>query len=151
DEVARYRPGLRPFEIALAKDNQERLDAIARGEEPDESPSAWFTRHGWTPAPTLAELPLHERAIVAARIERTAASVTLSLIEQTSCKRRWHRPDYDADERRAMETWLTLQVENWARERVVAFTVEDVAGFLQADRAVLAVGELLVGRPDFDL
>jgi methylase of polypeptide subunit release factors len=151
DQVISYRAGLRPFEITLALEDSERRAAIARGEEPDEAPTAWFERHGWAPATSLDELPDAERRILEARVARTAASRELSLIEQPTYKRRWYNPDYNAEEKEALETWLADRLEDWAKERRQPFTVEDAASALQADPAVLAVAEVFTGRPDFNL
>src|SRR5947209_14240559 len=35
--------------ISLAQEDAERRAALARGEEPDEQPTAWSERHGWEP------------------------------------------------------------------------------------------------------
>jgi methylase of polypeptide subunit release factors len=151
DQLTPYRPGLRPFEITLAREDQERRGAISRGEDPDEAPTAWFERHGWEPATTFDELPESEREIVEARLARTAASRELSLLEQPTYKRRWYKPDYEAEEHEALELWLSDRIEGWAKERREPFTVEEAASALQADTAVLAVAAVLTGRPDFNL
>lgn len=149
--VGGLRPGLRPFEVTLARKDAERRDALERGGEPDEAPTAWFERHGWQPATKLDELPESEREVIEARIARAAASRELSLIERPAYKRRWHNPDYDVEEREALESWLSDRVEDWAKERREPFTVEDAASALQANPGVLAVAEVLTGRPDFNL
>ncbi|KYG04932.1 hypothetical protein BE21_43850 [Sorangium cellulosum] len=151
EQLPSLRPGLRPFELTLAQEDAERRAAIARGDEPDEQPTAWFERHGWEPHTSLDALPPAERRIVESRLERTAASRELSLLEQPTYKRRWYRPDHDAEEREAMELWLADRIEAWARERKEPFTIRQAAAALRADPALLAVGELLTGRPDFDV
>ena len=150
-EISGYRPGLRPFEITLAQEDAERRAAIAAGEDPDEAPTKWFERHGWAPATTLAELPEGESAIVAARMARTEASRELAMLEQPTHKRRWNRPDYDAEEREAFTSWLADRLGSWAQQRREPFTIEDAANSVQADPEVLAVGELLANRPDYSL
>ncbi|KYF85884.1 hypothetical protein BE20_13440 [Sorangium cellulosum] len=151
EQVPPRRPGQRPFEITLAQEDAERRAALARGEEPDEQPTAWFERHGWEPHTSLDALPPTERHIIESRLERTASSRELSLLEQPTHKRRWYRPDHEAEEREAMELWLADRIEAWARERKEPFTIRQAAAALRADPALLAVGELLTGRPDFDV
>lgn len=151
DQLAPLTPGLRPFEVTLAREDAERRAALARGEEPDEQPTAWFERHGWTPHTTLDALPDSERAIVQARLDRTEASRELSLLEQPTYKRRWYKPDHDKEEREALTLWLQDRIEDWAKARKEPFTVTQVAAALRSDAGVLAVGELLTGRADFDV
>lgn len=144
-------PGLRAFEVTLAHEDAERREAVARGEEPDEAPTQWFARHGWEPVMSLDQLPEAERAIVHARIERTQASRELSLLEQPAYKRRWYKPDYEKEEREAMELWLDDRIETWGKERSAPFTAAQAGAALRSDAGVLAVGELLTGRSDFDV
>ncbi|MFO0761824.1 MAG: hypothetical protein U0359_35615 [Byssovorax sp.] len=144
-------PGQRPFEITLAREDAERRAALARGEEPDEQPTAWFERHRWTPHTTLDSLPPPERAVVQARLDRTEQSRDLSLLEQPTYKRRWYNPDHDKEEREALTLWLQDHLEDWARTRKDPFTVAQAAAALRNDPALLAVGELLTGRADFDV
>lgn len=144
-------PGLRPFEITLAVDDLERREAIEAGEELDELPTAWFTRHGWDPHTTLEALPAAERAVIEARLDRTQASRELALLEQPTYKRRWYRPKHDEEEREAMDLWLADRVEAWAKTQETPFTTARAAASLRSDPAVQAVGELLSNRHDFDL
>ncbi|WP_437960322.1 BREX-2 system adenine-specific DNA-methyltransferase PglX [Sorangium sp. So ce119] len=148
ERVPPLRPGLRPFEITEA----ERLVEAGNEERPEmDGKTDWFGRHGWEPHTTLDALPPAERGIVESRLERTAASRELSLLEQPTYKRRWYRPDHGAEEREAMDLWLADRIEAWARERKEPFTIRQAAAALRADAALLAVGELLTGRPDFDV
>ncbi len=124
---------------------------IARGEEPDEQPTEWFNRHRWEPHTTADALPEAERALVLARIERTQASRDLSLLEQPTFKRRWYKPDHEKEEREALSLWLADRLEDWAKERKSPFTAAEIASALRSDPGVLAAGELLTGRPDFDV
>jgi hypothetical protein len=75
----------------------------------------------------------------------------LALIECTSYKRRWYRPDYAEQEQQALESWLANRVENVVQDRAQAFSLEQVAAALQDDTRVLAVCEVLTGRRDFSL
>jgi hypothetical protein len=152
NDVKPLVPGQRPFEIALAREDAERREALARGEEPDEAPTAWFERHGWTPVTGLESIvDADERAVVASRIERTAASRWLSLVEQPTYKRRWYRPSYQEQEQEALRTWLADRLEDWAKSRDRPWTIKEAAHALETDVAVLAVAELVAGRSTFDL
>ncbi|MRG98412.1 BREX-2 system adenine-specific DNA-methyltransferase PglX [Polyangium spumosum] len=151
EDVPPLRPGLRPFEITLARADAERREALARGEEPDEAPTAWFERHGWQPCTTTDSLDPRERALVEARIARTEASRDLALVEQPTYKRRWYRPDHAAEEKAALTEWLADRIEAWAKTRTEPFTIVQAAAALQGDPAVLAVAEVREGRADFDL
>lgn len=151
DQVGPYRPGLRPFEITLARDDKARRDAIELGEVPDETPTAWFQRHGWAAATSLEEHSVADRAIVEARLARTEASRELALVEQAPYKRRWYHPDFEAEECAGLELWLADRIEDWAQAHGQPFTVEDATTALQSDAAVLSAAEVLVGRPDFNL
>ena len=151
DALLPIAPGLRPFEISLAQDDVERREAISRGEEPDDLPTEWFSRHGWELQTTLDALPESERAIVQARIGRAQASRDLLLLEQPTFKRRWYRPDYQAEEREAIQRWLDSRLEVWAKGRSVPFTAAQAGAALRSNAGILAAGELLSGRGDFDI
>ncbi|SEN18543.1 Eco57I restriction-modification methylase [Stigmatella aurantiaca] len=152
DDVQSIVPGQRPFEIVLAQDDAERRAALARGEDPDEAPTEWFVRHGWEPVSSLDGIVItNERRVIEARIERIVASRDLALIEQPTYKRRWYRPDYAAEEKQALETYLSDRMEAWAKERATPFTLRQMVAALQADPSVLAVAECLVGNAQFDL
>ncbi len=152
DQVKPLTPGQRPFEITLAREDAERREAIARGEDPDEAPTAWFERHGWTPVTDLDSIEdPEERAIIAARIERTAGSKWLSLLEQPTYKRRWYRPNYEEQEQEALRTWLADRLEDWSKTRERPWTIKEAALALETEPAVLAVAELIAGRSTFDL
>lgn len=151
-EVHPLVPGQRPFELVLARDDAERREALARGEEPDEAPTAWFERHGWEPVTSLdAIADKNQRTLITARIERTAASKWLGLVEQPTYKRRWYRPKHEEQEQEALATWLADRIEDWSKSRERPFTVKEAALALETDPAVLAVAELLAGRSTFDL
>ena len=151
EEVVPIPPGHRAFEFTLAQEDAERCEAVASGEEPDEAPTHWFSRHGWEPCTTLDALPESERAIVQARIERTQASRELSLLERPTYKHRWYKPDYEKEEHEVMELWLDDRLEAWGKERSEPFTAAQAGAALRADPGILAVGELLTGRADFDV
>ncbi|MCK8498037.1 BREX-2 system adenine-specific DNA-methyltransferase PglX [Myxococcus fulvus] len=152
EDIAPLIPGHRPFEIALARVDAERRAALARGEEPDEVPTEWFARHGWEPVATLdAITDATERRIIAERLERIATNRNLTLIEQPTFKRRWYRPDYAAEEKQALETYLSDRMELWAKGRTAPFTLRQLIAALQSDAGVIAVAECLAGNAQFDL
>ncbi len=151
DDVPPLRPGLRAFEVTLAERDAESRAALARKEEPDEAPTAWFERHGWEPHTTLDALPATERAIVEDRLARTAASRELGLVEQPTYKRRWYKPDHATEERDALRTWLADRIEDHVKARKEPWTVAQVAVALGSDPSVRAVAEVLEARSDYDL
>lgn len=151
DEIAPIQPGLRPFELTLAQEDAERTEAQSRGEEPDEAPTRWFSKHGWSAQLAPSKLPPAERMLVEARIERTLASPQLTLLEQPTFKRPWYHPDYDEEERNAMLLWLDERLERWCGQRSEPFTAAQASAALRSDPDILSVGELLTGRSDFDV
>jgi len=152
DMVPPLTPGQRPFEITLAREDVDRRAALARGENPDESPTAWFERHGWTPCTAVpTDLSPGYRALVERRLALTAANRDLALIEQPTYKRRWYRPDYAAEEQAALRTWLADRLEETAAARGAPATARQLAAAVQADPRVNAAAEVLTGRRDFDL
>ncbi|MBL8622241.1 MAG: BREX-2 system adenine-specific DNA-methyltransferase PglX [Myxococcales bacterium] len=153
DNVDGMPPTWRPVELDLAVRDGETRAAIARGDETTEIPTAWFTRHRWEPLTALpASAPKALRELIAARRARIAEVPELALIEQTTYKRRWYRPDYDDDEQKALAVWLADRIE---RELSAAgakpSSISQLAVALEGDRRVAAVAELLAGRPDYSL
>jgi hypothetical protein len=152
DKVEACPPTWLPWNLSFAEKDAANRAALGRGEEPDEQPSDWWTRHGWEP---LTELPneassaLRKRAL--ARRARTAATLALALIETANFKRRWYKPDYAAQERVALTEWLADRVERAAKARTQAFSFEQLVASLQDDARVLAVCEVLTGKKDFSL
>ena len=73
--------------------------------------------------------------MVQARLERTAQSKELSLLEQPTYKRRWYRPDYEAEEAEAFALFLADKVEQAAQGYREPFTVRQLAAGLQGDAA----------------
>ncbi len=152
NEVEPCPPTWLPWNLTFAEKDAANRAALARGEEPDEQPSVWWERHCWEPLPALpreASSALRER--VEARRARTAATPALALIETANFKRRWYKPDYAEKERLAMTEWLADCVEQAAKARKQAFSLEHLVANLQDDARVLAVSEVLTGRKDFSL
>ncbi|MDO9017999.1 MAG: BREX-2 system adenine-specific DNA-methyltransferase PglX [Deltaproteobacteria bacterium] len=151
DAVPPLRPGLRPFEIALARRDAENLAVLARGEEPDEAPTAWFTRHNWDPHITLDALGPAEQRIVEDRLARTESSRELGLLEHPTYKRRWYQPDYAKEEQVALTEWLADRIEDHVRAIPAPWTIAQVALALGGEADVRAVCEVLAGRSDYDV
>lgn len=143
DVLAALSPGQRPFELTLAREDEEHRTALARGEEPDEVPTQWFARHGWEPVTSLDAVPAEHRPYIEERMRLTEGSRSLALIEQPTYKRRWYRPDYPTLIRTALEEFLCDALEDVAKDRKVPFTLKHAVTALQGDPRVSAVAELL--------
>lgn len=153
DKVKPMPPSWRPIELNLAVRDRETRAAVARGDETTDIPTTWFERHRWDP---LAELPSDAskllRELVAVRRARIETTPELSLIEQTTYKRRWYRPDYEAEEQAALASWLADRIEHALSERTgKPCTLGQVTAALEGDSRVQAVAELLAGRKDYRL
>lgn len=127
DQVEACPPTWLPWNLTFAERDAQNRETLARGEEPDEQPSDWWTRHGWEP---LTELPKEASASLRKRVEarraRTAATPALALIETANFKRRWYKPDYAEQERVALTEWLADRVEHAAKARTQAFSLEQL-------------------------
>jgi len=152
EKVVPIPPTWLPWCLNFATRDAEIRAELAEGRNPGEQPTVWFERHRWQP---LTELPPEAapalRARIDARRQRIRSVPALALIENANFKRRWYCPDYDAEEREAMQAWLADQVEVAAKERKATFSLEQMVASLQDDPHVLAVCELLAGRRDFSL
>jgi hypothetical protein len=89
----------------------------------------------------------------------TAGSAKLQMLETPVFKRAWRdteqniaEPEYrrrkDASD---LEKWFADCVERQGASRTSAFSLSQLVASLQDDRNVLAVAEVLAGRPDFSL
>ncbi len=147
DAVPPLTPGVRPFEITLARDDVERRAMLERGATPSESPTAWFKRHRWQPRTEIPD-DVDERyaALIRDRIERTKNSKNLRLVEQPNHKRRWYNPDYEAEEKAALREWLADRLEDLVETDGGLLTAQDAAGLAAEDRRLLAAGELYLGE-----
>jgi hypothetical protein len=150
-EVEPISPTWLPWVLNLAARDVDSRTAMDRGEDPGESPTIWFARHRWQP---IRELPREASSALRKRTELRRARIkenpALSLIETAGYKRRWYRPDYEAVEKAALGEWLADRIEDAARARGRSFTVDQIAAALQDEQRVLAVSEVLTGRPDFN-
>ncbi len=97
-------PGHRPFEIVFAI-----KDAAA----PAAEKAAWWSRHGHD---KVTEIPKRysptTRARIQARIDTIKADEKIAHLEQPQFKRRWQTPDYDAEIKKAAESWLLDRLED---------------------------------------
>ncbi len=152
DEAPPIRPGLRAFEIRLARLDHEIRGAHTRDELRNRIPTKWFSRHGWDPVTDTAEIEDEAyRARVEARLALIEKSKALQLLEQPTYKRRWYKPDYEAEEREALDGWLADRLEDWAKEQAAPWTLAQAAVALEGDAKVRAVCEVRTGRPDYSL
>jgi len=152
DQVEPLAPTWLPWALNLAARDADIRATLGRGEDPEELPTVWFERHGWTPLTELPrEAPKALRARTDSRRRRIAASPALTLIESPNFKRRWYRPDHAAEEKRALELWIAERVETAAKERARPFTLEQIVANVQDDPRTLAVCEVLTSRRDFNL
>lgn len=152
-ELEPMDPTMRPMELELAIRDQANREAIARGEETTEIPTAWFTRHGWEPRTELPpNTPAKQRKTIEHRRARIAAVPELALIEQPTYKRRWYRPDHEAEEQQAMTLWLADRIEAKLQARGgKPATFAQLTAAIESDPRVHAVAELLTGRRDYRL
>jgi hypothetical protein len=147
-------PGLRPFEIDLAITDNATRAALARGETPDDIPTDWFKRHGWVPQ---TKLPSNADATWSALVERrralTKASAHLRLLEAPVHKRRWHKPDYDKQEKAALRTFLLTRLEETLSTRDTPTTPRVLARALQSDKRFVAAAVVYsdTAAPDLDV
>ena len=145
-------PGLRPFEITLAQKDQESRKAIAKGETPINPTTEWFTRHGWEPHITSDNIAdKNYQKLVKSRLKLTEKNKNLKLLEQPKYKRRWKKPDYEAEEKEALLEWLCDALEDWSEKQDEPWSVSSAAADLQSDKNIQAVAEVFTGQSDFDL
>ncbi len=153
--VPRVRLGERAFEIVMA-----------RKMKAGKLETAWFDRHGSTPA---AEIPDHwpedYRRLVELRIRAIESDKHIGLIEQPEYKRRWAMEPWDKQVKTAIEQWLLNRLEKGLSGRDLAAETEPapateeprliscarLADRLRDDGAFLRAGELYTGRAGFDL
>lgn len=152
DAVEPILPTSLPWTLNLAAADLRSVETSAERATPQRRATGWFARHRWSPlnevdggvsVETIKRIHARQRLI-----ERTPA---LTLIETANFKRRWYKPDYDAEEREALGIWLADRVESVVKDRGRASSLEQLVAALQGDVRVLAVCEALTGRPDFSL
>lgn len=151
-EVESYPPTCLPWLMNLSQSDQAIRDRTVGADEPQEIPSTWFARHGWLPH---CALPADCPAELARRIDRRQKCIeengALKLLETATYKRRWFRPDYPSEEKSAFKEWLQDHVESALCAQTRPLRLGQIVAAVQNDRQVLAIVELLAGRPDYDL
>ena len=97
-------PGHRPFEIVLAR---------ADDEADDDEKSAWWSRHGHDRVTEIPEFYSEaHRARIQQRIELIESDTRIALLETPPYKRRWQLPDWTAETKKAAEAWLLDRLED---------------------------------------
>ena len=134
-------PGTRAFEVVLARRKTDRRVQQVSGQT-----TGWFDRHGW-PIPSTDPMS----ALAAARVRAIEEDRFLGIVEHPIYKRRWYKPDYDAEEQDALRTWLTDRIEGVFARHDAPRNPRQVATVLQSEPRVLAAAEVYTGRPDYDL
>ncbi len=138
--------GERPFEIEFDAANQREADCN------DSLRTDWFSLQGWaSPSPSWPKHLGKHAARYERRLYELRNNAAVRLIETPDFKRRWYKPDYAEQERVALTEWLADRVEQAAKARTQAFSLEQLVASLQDDARVLAVCEVLTGKKDFSL
>ncbi|MER5790272.1 BREX-2 system adenine-specific DNA-methyltransferase PglX [Streptomyces sp. NPDC001980] len=110
-DVPQVKLGERAFEIVLA-----------RRQAAGEVETAWFDRHGSTPATEIpSRWPDWYRDIVQARIDTIESRPDIALVERPEYKRRWAADPWNKREKAALRAWLLDRCE----ERSLWFHVVD--------------------------
>jgi hypothetical protein len=152
DDTPPVTPGHRPFEIDLAIRDAATRAALARGESPDDTPTAWFDRHGWQPATALPpDAPAAWAGLVARRRALTAATPHLQLLEAPVHKRRWYNPNFQEDEKKALREFLLDKLEAALTPLRTPTTPRALARRLASDARFVAAAVLLTGSEAPDL
>ena len=94
--------GERAFEIALTR-------RIESGEDD----TAWFSRHGSTPASDIpGHLPPDYRTLLQRRLGEIKSNPNIRLLEKPEYKRRWAIESWDKQVETALRNWLLDRIEN---------------------------------------
>jgi hypothetical protein len=152
DDTPPVTPGHRPFELDLAIRDAATRAALARGETPDDTPTAWFDRHDWSPATALpGDAPAAWADLVARRRALTAATPHLQLLEAPVHKRRWYNPAFKEDEDKALREFLLDKLEAALTPLGAPTTPRALARRLASDKRFVAAAVLLTGTEAPDL
>jgi hypothetical protein len=155
DAIEPLAPGHRPFEIVLARKDDE---------ADDDEKSAWWSRHGHERVTEIPESYSEaHRARLQQRIDLIESDARLALLETPPYKRRWQLADWPAETRKAAESWLLDRLEDLfapasdttprgplAEPR--AYRLEDITVAWERDPRVAAVAGVWTGSgPAVDL
>jgi hypothetical protein len=104
DTIEPLTPGHRPFEIVLARKDDE---------ADDDEKSAWWSRHGHD---RVTEIPSSyseaHRARLQQRIDLIESDPRIALLETPPYKRRWQLVDWASETKKAAESWLLDRLED---------------------------------------
>jgi hypothetical protein len=104
DAIEPLAPGHRPFEIVLARKDDE---------ADEDEKSAWWSRHGHD---RVTEIPSSysetHRARLQQRIDLIESDPRLALLETPPYKRRWQLADWASETKKAAESWLLDRLED---------------------------------------
>jgi hypothetical protein len=146
DAIEPLAPGHRPFEIALARKDDE---------ADDDEKSAWWSRHGHervTEIPESYSKAHHGR--LQQRIDVIDADARLALLETPPYKRRWQLPDWTSETKQAAESWLLDRLEDLFAAGPAArgaladpkpYRLEEIAAAWSHDPRVAAVAGVWTG------
>jgi hypothetical protein len=141
-------PGHRPFEIVLARKDDE---------ADDDEKSAWWSRHGHERVTEIPEsYSAAHRARLQERIDLIESDPRLGLLETPPYKRRWQLPDWAAETKKAAESWLLDRLEDLfapasdsstrgALAEPKPYRLEEVVAAWSRDPRVAAVAGVLMG------
>jgi hypothetical protein len=115
--------------------------------------AAWFRVHGWEFDSVVAHWERNELSPVdQRRLAAIESSRELRLLESPEFKRRWYRPDHDAQEKAALQTFLLDHLESTLQTHGPTPTsIRRLARTLAGDPKVMAVAQVLTDTPDPDL
>lgn len=148
DAVEPLAPGHRPFEIVLARKDDE---------ADDDEKSAWWSRHGHDRVTEIPDAYAEaHRARLQQRIDLIESDARLALLETPPYKRRWELPDWASETRKAAESWLLDRLEDLFAPATdstprgpladpTPYRLEDITTAWARDPRVAAVAGLLTG------
>jgi len=104
DEVEALRPGHRPFEIILARQDEE-VD--------DDEKSAWWSRHGHERVTDIPDSYSDaHRSRLQERLDLIESDSRIGFLETPTYKLRWELPDWAVETKKAAELWLLDRLED---------------------------------------